>query len=166
MILNGLIDDAGNADVVAGVLAHEIAHVRRRHVASAAVRQLGVASLVSLLGYANISGAAGNLLALKFGRDAEDEADADAIAMLRRAGINPKPTAFMFELMDGGKGGDSFVWLGSHPSSKGRAEAFARSFDASATYRPALAVEEEDALFDACRWPFVRYGKDGANVTG
>ena len=162
VILNGLIDEAGTADVVAGVLAHEIAHVRRRHVASAAVRQLGVASLVSLLGGGDLNATAGGLLALKFGRDAEEEADADAIAMLQRAGINPKPTASMFERMDQAQGHQAYVWLASHPSSDGRARAFADSYRPQAKYRPASTAEDEDALFDACRWPYMRYGGQAA----
>jgi len=157
VVLNGLIEEAGTADVVAGVLAHEIAHVRRRHVASAAIRQLGVASVVSLMGGGDLSASAGALLALKFGREAEDEADADAIAMLQRAGINPKPTARMFERM-GGAGQGAIEWLASHPSNQGRADAFDDSHRVGMRYRPALTVEQEDALFEACRLPYLHYG--------
>jgi len=160
VVLEGLIAEAGTADVVAGVLAHEIAHVRRRHVASAAIRQLGVASVVSLIGGGDLSAGAGGLLALKFGRDAEEEADADAVAMLVRAGINPKPTAQMFERM-GEAGQGAFAWLSSHPSNTGRAKAFAASHRPAATYRPTLTAEEEDALFEACSWSYLRYGEQG-----
>lgn len=162
VVLNGLIDEAGTGDVVAGVLAHEIAHVRRRHVASAAIRQLGVASVVSLMGGGDLSASAGGLLALKFGRDAEEEADADAIAMLERAGINPKPTAHMFDRM-GEAGQGAFAWRSSHPANEGRAKAFAASHRPAATYRPTLTAEEEDALFEACSWQYLRFGEQAPN---
>ena len=159
IVLNGLIDAAGTSDVLAGVLAHEIAHVRRRHVAAAAVRQLGISSLISVMGGSDLSAGAAGLLSLKFGRDAENEADADAIAMLERAGINPRPTAYMFERMSEAEQGTS-EWLASHPASSDRAKIFAAAHRKGATYRPALNADEENALFEACTWPHVRYGSD------
>jgi predicted Zn-dependent protease len=160
VVLNGLIDAAETGDVLAGVIAHEIAHVRRRHVASAAVRQLGVASVVSVIGGGDLSAGAAGLLALKFDRDAESEADADAIAMLERAGINPGPTAYMFERMAKAEHGTT-EWLASHPASGDRAKAFAASRQDGLAYRPALTAGEEDALFESCRWPYLKY--DGGN---
>jgi len=161
VVLNGLIDEAGTADAIAGVLAHEIAHVRRHHVASQAIRQLGLASLVSVMGGGNLSATAGGLLALKFGREAEAEADADAIAMLERAKINPRPTAFLFDKMHRAEG-NSPEWLASHPASDERAKAFSASYRKDFRYLPALSGREEDALFDACRWPYLRYGEQSA----
>jgi Zn-dependent protease with chaperone function len=158
VVLNGLIEEAGNADAVAGVLAHEIAHVRRHHVAAQAIRQLGVASLVSVMGGGDLSATAGGLLALKFGRDAETEADADAVAMLERAGINPRPTAFLFERMHKAEG-NSIEWLASHPASDSRSKIFAESYRANGRYRPALEASDEDVLFEACDWPYLRYGE-------
>lgn len=156
VLLQGLLDAAGRGEAVAGVLAHEMAHVRRRHVAAAAVRNLGLRGLVAVLGGSRLSEGAGGLLSLKFTRDAEAEADADAVAMLERAGINPRPTAEMFDYLEEMEG-EPYVWLASHPASGGRAKAFRSSFRLDGKYRPALSVEEEDALFGACRWPFIQY---------
>ena len=50
VLFDGLLDEASNADAVAGVVAHEVAHVRGRHVASAMVRQLGLGTVVTLFG--------------------------------------------------------------------------------------------------------------------
>ncbi len=75
------------------------------------------------------------------------------------AHINPKPTAEMFDSLEDLEG-QQYVWLSSHPASGGRAKAFRASYRPDATYRPALSVEDEDALFGACNWRFVRYHGD------
>lgn len=150
IVLNGLFDEVDNPDAVAGIVAHEIAHVRRRHVAAAMIRELGMGTVVTLLGGGAIASNAGGLLSLTFTREAEAEADADAIAMLARAGIDPRPTAAAFESFRKQEG-DWPEWLGDHPSNAGRAKRFATSFDAAATYRPALTEPQSKALFNACR---------------
>lgn len=162
VVLNGLIDEAGNADAIAGVLAHEIAHVRRRHVASQAIRQLGVASLISVMGGGDLSATAGGLLELKFSRDAEAEADADAVTMLERAGINPRPTAYLFDKLHKSDGGAP-EWLSSHPASDARARAFTASYHKDGHYRPTLSEVEENTLFDGCQPAFFRFGEQTAS---
>lgn len=157
LVFSGLIEAAGTADAVAGVVAHEIAHVRERHVASAAIRQLGITSVVAVMGGGDLSTSAGGLLALKFSRGAEAEADDEALAILRRAKINPRPTASMLERMQGMES-QEFGWLASHPATAGRAKLFADSHSVSSRYRPVLDGNEEEALFDACSWQYRRYG--------
>lgn len=155
VILNGLFNN-WSSEAVSGVLAHEIAHVRRRHVASAAVRQMGTASVIAVLGGSNVSTGATGLLALKFGRDAEVQADLDAVAMLRRAQIDPRPTAEMFEWMQEIERSEA-SWFSSHPATAERAKLFAASHDRNASYRR-ISEQEEDALAKACAWPNLRFG--------
>ena len=149
VILDGLFDDIENPDAVAGIVAHEIAHVRRRHVAAAMVRELGLGTIITLMGGGAVASNAGGLLALKFSRTAESEADADAIAMLRRAGIDPRPTATAFEEFRKAEG-EWPEWLGSHPASAGRADRFAASYATGRAYRPVLDAGEARALKSAC----------------
>jgi predicted Zn-dependent protease len=150
VVLSGLFEDIDNPDALAGIVAHEIAHVRRRHVAAAMVRELGLGTVLTLLGGGAVATNAGGLLSLKFSRSAESEADADAVAMLRQAGIDPRPTAAAFEEFRK-KEGDWPEWLGDHPASAGRAKLFAASFDANQRYRPTLNPVRAKQLIGSCK---------------
>lgn len=139
-------------DALAGILAHELAHVKRRHVTEALIRELGIGSLIRLFA-GNLGANAEQLVALSYTRDNEAEADADAIAMLKRAHISPKPTAALFKQLaaDSGEGkGYDAEFLQSHPLSADRAQKFAAAFDPNARYRPALERDQSDALFNIC----------------
>lgn len=150
IVFNGLFDEVGNSDALAGIVAHEIAHVRRRHVATAMVRQLGLGTVVTLFGGGAVANGGGSLLSLNFSREAESEADSDAIAMLRRAGIDPRQTKRAFDRFRSLEG-DVPAWASSHPPSAERGALFAASFDPRANYRPALDPVAAKALFAACR---------------
>lgn len=154
VIFKGLLPDAGSPDAIAGIVAHEIAHVRRRHVAAAMVRQMGLSTVITSLGGGAVAANAGDLLSLKFSRGAESQADSDAVGALRSAGIDPRPTAHLFEKFarEAGEGsGLDAEFLQTHPQSTGRAKLFASSFDARRTYRPVLDKEQAEALRTACR---------------
>jgi beta-barrel assembly-enhancing protease len=150
VVLNGLFKDIDDPDAIAGIVAHEIAHVRRRHVAAAMVRQLGMGTVVTLMGGGAVASNAGGLLSLKFTRSAEAEADSDAIHMLAKAGIDPRPTAAAFEGFRKQEG-NLPEWLGDHPASAGRAKSFAASYDAKRIYQPVLGDAQAKALMAACR---------------
>jgi Zn-dependent protease with chaperone function len=150
VVLNGLFEDIKDPDALAGIMAHEIAHVRRRHVAAAMVRQLGLGTVVTLLGGGAVASDAGGLLSLKFSRTAEAEADADAVVMLRHAGIDPRPTAAAFNTFRK-REGDWPEWLGDHPASAGRAKLFAASYNRGLRYRHVLDDGHAKQLITACR---------------
>jgi Zn-dependent protease with chaperone function len=151
VVFKGALDETDNADALAGIIAHEIAHVRRRHVAEAMVRELGIGALIRTFA-GDIGANAQQLVGLSYTRDNEREADADAIAALRRAGIDPRPTAKLFGSLAGkeGKGVLAVEFLNSHPGTKGRAERFAAAFDKTTPYRPALDPVSAKALMTAC----------------
>ena len=74
-MFDGLLKQARSPDEVAGVLAHEIGHVREKHVMQALLRQMGLA--VVLGGIDGNSGAlVNNMLAMSYSRESEAEADA------------------------------------------------------------------------------------------
>ena len=137
-------------EALAGVLAHEVAHVRRRHVTEALIRELGIGALIRLMG-GNIGANAEQLVALSYTRQNEAQADSDAIGMLKRANISPKPTAALFVRLSKEAPAYSAEFLQSHPLSSKRAQKFAASFDPHAHYQPALSRDQADALFDICR---------------
>jgi Zn-dependent protease with chaperone function len=143
-----------DADALAGVVAHEIAHVRRRHVTQALVRELGIGALIRLFA-GGIGTNAEQLVALSYTRANEAEADRDSIATLRRAAIDPRPTARLFAKLakDSGEEEDKGFdarFLDSHPVSRERARRFAASHVAGAAYRPAVSSDEADALYNLC----------------
>ena len=144
-----------NPDALAGVLAHEVAHVHRRHVAEALLREFGIGALVRMMG-GNIGANAEQIVSLSYTRQNEAQADADAIQMLRRAGISPRPTAALFARLGketDGQLASRAVFLQSHPLSKGRADRFAASFDPRAQYRPARSGAQWNALSHICSTP-------------
>jgi hypothetical protein len=139
-------------DALAGILAHELAHVKRRHVTEALIRELGIGSLIRLFA-GDLGANAQQLVALSYTRDNEAQADSDAIAMLKRAHISPRPTAELFERLsdEAGEGrGYDAQFLQSHPLSESRAEKFANAYDPAASYSPALSDNQSDALFNIC----------------
>ena len=150
VVFNGLMEDVDNPDALAGIVAHEIAHVRRRHVAAAMVRELGLGTVITLFGGGAVASNAGGLLALKFTRGAEAEADADAIEMLDRAGVDPRPTAKAFDEFRKLEGNWP-EWMASHPLSSGRSQRFAASYKAGRSYRPVLEAAQSKTLMAACR---------------
>lgn len=141
-----------DTDALAGILAHEVAHVHRRHVTEALLRELGIGSIVRMFA-GNLGANAEQLVALSYTRQNEAQADADAIVMLKRANISPKPTAELFERLQKEAPAYSAEFLESHPLSGKRALHFAASFDPRQAYRPALDRAQSDALFDICRKP-------------
>ena len=152
VVFKPAITETDSADALAGILAHEVAHVRRRHVTEALVRELGIGALIRLFA-GNIGANAEQLMALNYTRTNEAEADRDAIAMLRRARIDPRPTARLFnDLAERDGGDDEFAieWLASHPASGGRGKRFAASYDPGVSYRPTLGKEQYDALWNIC----------------
>lgn len=85
----GLIQKFDSEDAVALVLAHEIAHAKLRHPASSLGRGIAVGLTLSLVsvgaGQGAASGAlqtAGTLPLLKYSRNQESDADAEALAAL------------------------------------------------------------------------------------
>jgi len=139
-----------DSDALAGIMAHEVAHVRRRHVTEALIRELGIGALIRLFA-GNVGANAEQLVALSYTRANEAQADADAIQMLRRARISPRPIAALFRRLGKEAPAFSAEFLESHPLTSKRAAKFEAAFDPRESYRPALSRAQADALFDICR---------------
>ena len=155
VVFKGALEETKDIDALTGIVAHEIAHVRRRHVTEALVRELGIGALIRTFA-GSVGANAEQVVGLSFTRANEREADADAIATLRRAGIDPRPTAALFAKLSKEMGGDSgpaLEFLDSHPGSKARAGNFARSYDPNMTYRAALDPAAAKAMLSACVAP-------------
>lgn len=152
----GLLAAADNEAQVAGVLAHEIAHVALRHgtsqaskanliqlpaaLAAAAVGRQG--SLLGQLTQLGISLGAGSIL-LKYSRNAERDADLLGARIMARAGYDPVEMARFFEKLEATSGGASrgLQFLSDHPSPGNRVKAV----QAEIQYLPARAYTTGDA---------------------
>lgn len=100
--LNSPLTRAGEMQL-AGVLAHEIAHIELRH----SMHNITETSLMTVLlgatigDFSNIlSVAAGGLLNAKYSQEKESEADEYAIRLLKSRGISPAYLADLFESLD------------------------------------------------------------------
>jgi predicted Zn-dependent protease len=134
----GLIQAVRSEDELAGVLAHEIAHVSLRHgtkqATKGAAAQTGLDLLTRVLGRndrksGQIAGVVGGLglsaAFLKFGRDAEREADQAGAHMMARAGYDPMAMASFFDLLASQRRsnpGKVEQFFSSHPSPGDRAQ--------------------------------------------
>lgn len=116
VILRGLIEAAQSADEVAGVLAHEMGHVIHRHPTKMLVRVLGANLLLQMIsGSAATVGAVAMLLT--YSRDAELEADREAVALLDAAEAETQGLEDFFARAAGERGGAPLpAFLSTHPS--------------------------------------------------
>jgi predicted Zn-dependent protease len=133
-IHRGVLHAATNESQVAGVLAHEVAHIAQRHAAShltkAIMANLGLGLLGAVLGNGGGAGAAqtaaaflANGIFLKFSRDDEREADAVGLQLLRRAGWDGRGMVELFEILqrESKRNPRSVeVFFSSHPSPQDR----------------------------------------------
>ena len=139
-IFTGLIQEVESESEIVGVIAHELAHVSQRHVASRIEKQAKIGMLAMagtlaglLIGIAGGSGSGKAAQALMMGSSGmaqaamlqysqDDEREADHVGMnsLVKAGFNPKGMPRTFEIMkknrwfDSGRQGMP-SYLSTHP---------------------------------------------------
>ena len=120
----GVIEAADNESQLAGVMAHEIAHVALRHgtnqASKAAAAQVPLAILGEIVGSDSTKGMlaqlgagfAVNSVLLKYSRSAESQADIVATQILHDAGYDPRAVGQFFEKFEGG----GIEFFSNHPS--------------------------------------------------
>ncbi len=112
----GLIEAAGSEGMLAGVMAHEMAHVALRHgtnqASKAYLGQTGLGILGGLVAEDNrstekvmsvVGGFGLNALFLKFSRTAEGQADVVGAQILAKAGYDPMDMVAFFKILEGKK---------------------------------------------------------------
>ncbi|HUR37270.1 MAG TPA: M48 family metallopeptidase [Terriglobales bacterium] len=130
----GTLQAADSEAQLAGVMAHEIAHVYMRHATRNASKEALISLPAQILGAITGNGAVGQLaqlgigvgvqgLFLKYSRDAESEADRVGAKLMYESGYDPRAMAQFFEKLEGeggGSGGPQF--LSDHPNPGNRAQ--------------------------------------------
>ena len=110
---SGLIDTTSGDDELAGVLAHEIAHIAARHAVSRYESAVGM-QLVQLATLASGSaeaasgvGIANRAAQLAYARDAELEADRLGVKYMKAAGFNPEAVLTFLKKLQADQAGHS-----------------------------------------------------------
>jgi Zn-dependent protease with chaperone function len=150
IVLNsGLIQKADTTEEVAGVVAHEIAHVMHQHGLKNLINSAGMIVVLQALigdfsGLVGIAAAGGVQLArLGYSRQAEREADTSGFKYLVSAGVDPKGLVAFFKKVQqiqnqaGASGMPSM--LSTHPATQERIEhlkAKLQTVSAAAKFRP------------------------------
>ena len=134
-LYRGLISKLDSEDALVALLAHEIAHVKHRHVAASLGRGLALALLVGIVssdaGAAAAEAVIGSTTAialLGYSRDQEQQADDDALrAVVALYGHAGGVAALFATLRAGSKAGDMPIeMLRSHPLTQDRIDAARR----------------------------------------
>jgi predicted Zn-dependent protease len=124
----GIIESADNEAQLAGVIAHEIAHVALRHGTSQMTKsyaaQAPLAILGGLLGSDTIGGLiaqlgasfTANSILLKFSRDAERQADLMGAQILYDSNYDPRAMVQFFEKLQAQGGPRVSDFFSSHPN--------------------------------------------------
>lgn len=125
----GMIEAARTEGEMAGVMAHELAHVALRHGTAQATKAQKYSILAGIAGVAGailggpaagqVGQAAVGAYFLKFSREYETEADILGAQIMARAGYDPRDLANVFRTLEqqGGGGGG---FLSDHPSPANR----------------------------------------------
>ena len=156
VIPEGMLRKLGDGDELAGILAHEIGHAIHRHPMAVAVRRATTGILVGLLvgevvGVSATAVVAATLLGAAYTREAEAEADASALDLLRAAGIDSGGFARSLDgfaaLEKAADAGWVVAQFRTHPASAERA-ALVRARGARGG--PAMTAEEWTAIRAIC----------------
>lgn len=125
VVYSGLIKQSERPEELAGVLAHEVAHVELRHSLHGLIKKAGFGILLSFVmgdwsGTA-IGGGIATLTEMKFSRDAETQADEEGLRRLVAARISPHGMPdFFAKLAKKESGRPDLSMLSTHPASAER----------------------------------------------
>ena len=159
VIFHGLLERTGTAEELAGVMAHELQHILRRHTTRAVIQDVGTGLLLMAL-TGDVTGplaygleAARALGDLRYSRRNEEEADAEGMKMLLAARVDPAGLIAFFEKMQKEEGGQpkALTYLSSHPMPAERvARLKALAALAKGLSEPVLPDEDWPALTKRC----------------
>jgi Zn-dependent protease with chaperone function len=152
-LFNGLLAKAENADEIAGVLAHELGHLKHRDSMRGLIHNGGTSFLIGLL-FGDITGSSAlvfgsrTLVTSSHSREAESNADSFAIDIMHRLGRPAKPTGELL-LRVTGKEGKGLSIISTHPLSEDRLARMSRQ-DPPASGPPLLSAAEWRSLKSIC----------------
>jgi len=125
-VYTGIIKFLDEADHLAGVLGHEIAHADRRHSTQQMTQTYGIEVLLSILAGDNpgmLAQIAAGLTSLSFSRSHETDADDHSVEYLCDTEYASNGAAAFFQkLIDQGQSGGTPAFLSTHPDPGNRVQ--------------------------------------------
>lgn len=126
-VFHGLLRRLDSEEALAALLAHEIAHVKHRHVAANLGHGMAVALLLSVVtpeggaqAAQGLLGGAAQLSLLGYSRDAERQADAEALSASLALYGHAGGLARLFTVLPQAEAPAGTTWLRSHPDTAER----------------------------------------------
>jgi Zn-dependent protease with chaperone function len=153
-LLNGLLAKAENPDEIAGVLAHELGHLRHRDATRNLIYNGGTSFLIGLL-FGDITGsgalifASRSLVTSSYSREAEYNADTFSIDVMHRLGRSPRPMGLLLYRVTGKEVDKSLSILSNHPLTEDRLKRMSEE-DRPPSGPPLLTAEEWTSLKAIC----------------
>lgn len=154
-VFDGLLAKAENPDELAGVLAHELGHLKHRDNMRGLIYNGGTSFLIGLL-FGDITGssalifASRTLVTASHSREQENDADTFAIEVMQKLGRSPKPMGELLVRVTGKEGGKAISVISTHPLSEDRLKRMTRE-DRPPSGPPLLTGEEWIALKSICK---------------
>lgn len=119
-VFKGLIDQVdGDRDILAGVIAHEVAHVAAKHHTDMMEKQMTGGLLIGILlkgKTRDIASIFSNVYALKWTRNDEYESDRLGVRYAAQAGYDPYGLPRFLKMLQSQGGRGAPIWLSTHPS--------------------------------------------------
>ena len=127
VVFRGLLEETARPEELAGVLAHEMQHVLKRHTTHRLIQESSTGLLISALS-GDFTGSmafgvksAGTLALMQYDREEEAEADREGMKMILAAGIDPQGMIdFFVKLKDKGKMPRFLKYVSNHPATEDR----------------------------------------------
>lgn len=153
-LFNGLLAKADNADEIAGVLAHELGHLKHRDNTRNLIYNGGTSFLIGLL-FGDVTGsgalifASRSLVTASYSREAEQNADTFSIEVMHRLGRSPKAMGELLFRVTGKEVDKPLSVLSNHPLTEDRLKRMSDE-DRPPTGPPLLTPEEWASLKAIC----------------
>jgi beta-barrel assembly-enhancing protease len=163
VVFRGLLEKTETPEQLAGVLAHELQHIFKRHTTRAILEQTSTSLLIAAVS-GDVTGAATVALdsarmlgALRYSRVHETEADTEGLKMLLAAGIDPKGMIEFFQIMNKDDDGDDeagwWHYLSTHPTHDDRVQRLTQLAGSSVGQgEPLLPGLEWSAIRNVCKF--------------
>jgi len=154
-LFDGLLAKAENPDEIAGVLAHELGHLKHRDNMRGLIYNGGTSFLIGLL-FGDITGSSAlifgsrTLVTASHSREAEQDADTFSINVMQQLGRSPKAMGELLFRVTGKEGGKGLSILSGHPLTEDRLARMSRE-DKPPSGPPLLTAEEWVALKSICQ---------------
>jgi len=153
-LFNGLLAKAENPDEIAGVLAHELGHLKHRDSTRNLIYNGGTSFLIGLL-FGDITGsgalifASRSLVTASYSREAEQNADTFSIDVMQRLGRSPKAMGELLLRVTGKEADRGLSILSNHPLTEDRLKRMTQE-DRPPSGPPLLTAAEWASLKAIC----------------